>query len=172
MPSFKLLLKDPMKEKLSIAFLLFFVITLYGQEEKLTIDLEIIGYGITSSKTIATNNLKSSPSGVQNMLSDTKFIEATDSIPATIDTQFGVFYKFNSNKDITLPVTILWQYPDGMKDLQGNILKETKYTIYKETNYEHFSNYTLGQNELVKGDWIFNLIVNKQVIYHKIFHLY
>lgn len=165
--------KNNMRKILSIAFISLLIANIYGQEGNLTVNFELTGYGITSSKAIATNSLKSSPSGVQNMTSYTKFIEATDSIPATIDTEFGVFYKFNSNKDITIPVTILWQYPDGMKGINGNTIRETKYTIHKETNFEHFSSYTLEEeNELVKGDWIFAMIVNEKVIYKKVFHLY
>lgn len=157
-----------------ITLLLLISYNIYSQEnnDALKVELEINGYGITSSETIAKDRLKTSASGTQRMLGETKFISQTDSIPAELETEFGVFYTFKSNKDITIPVTILWEYPNGMKDKEGNLLKEVKYTIFKETNFEHFSNYTLEKNELIKGDWIFNLIVDGKIIYKKVFYLY
>lgn len=142
----------------------------YSQEIK----FKEIGYGITTGgEIIIKHKLKDSPSKLHNTIDNSDLKIKTDSIPAKIGVQFGVFYKLKSKKDILVPVNIIWSYPKGMTDYNGTKITETSYTIEKDTNYKTFSSYTLeGEYELVKGTWTFQMYHLGQKIYQKEFYLY
>lgn len=149
------------------------LILLSFTQKKVKVKFEELGYGITKSKGIIKNELNNSPRGNHLTFGESKIVKVTDSIPAELGNQFGIFYKLHSKKNKDLKVNIIWTYPNGMTDLNGKQISETSYFINKTTNIESFSNYTLeGENELVKGIWTFTMKLDNKTIYVKDFYLY
>jgi hypothetical protein len=102
-----------------------------------------------------------------------ELIKTTDSIPAQIGVQFAIMYRLNSKKNKTIPVNIIWVYPKGMTDVNGLEISETSYIIKKKTNIYEYSNYTLeNECEVVKGKWVFKMIIDNEQVYEKYFYLY
>jgi hypothetical protein len=164
-----------MKKSLITLSIILGCIVVHGQtKSKLEINFNEIAYGLTSAVVLAKQELETSPSQSHlTMGFDANLTKQTDSIPAKIGTQFAIIYKLESNKDKLIPVTIVWKYPEGMKDNKGKELTETRYGIRKETNIEEYSNYTLeGENELAIGVWTFQMYYGNNLLYERDFYLY
>jgi len=158
-----------MNRNLIIIIVTLSFISGYSQKVK----FKELGYGLISSEPISKQKLKNSPSKLHTTINHTGLIKKTDSIPVEIGAQFAVFYKLKFKKDTLIPVNIIWTYPEGMKDTKGNKIKETSYFTEKDTNFKTFSSYTIeGENELVKGNWIFQMFYLNKKLYQKEFYLY
>jgi hypothetical protein len=132
-----------------------------------------LNYGILNLDILSNDTLESAPEGVRNITS-TKFnlVEKTDSIPARDNVQFGVEYQINSSNQESVIVELVWSYPDGMLNKEGEELVQTRYEIGKRTNIRQSSNYTLDEGLYVKGTWVFQIYYEGKEIFKKKFYLF
>jgi hypothetical protein len=138
-------------------------------------DLKVkeINYGESNAQKLYESKMKKSPSGHHNIASDElNIIKRTDTIKAEVGAQFGVEYEVISPKNELVAVQITWLFPDGMKNQNGKNVKEMSYDVSKVTNTYTYSNYTLeGENEVVRGQWVFIISKDGKELYRKIFFL-
>jgi hypothetical protein len=134
---------------------------------------EEINYGISASEVISREPKNNSPSGYHlEMDSTLNITKRTDTVETKLGAQFGIEYKLISSAPMEIPVQITWTFPQGMKDINGKEIKQTKRLTTKMTNEYNFSNYMLeGENELVKGDWVFEMRYKDKRLYKKTFYL-
>ncbi|WP_028980574.1 DUF3859 domain-containing protein [Sporocytophaga myxococcoides] len=146
--------------------------TIIAQGEKV-LKVREINYGESRTEKQYESKMKNSPSGHHNTTSyQLQITERTDTINAKLGAQFGIEYELISNQKENTIIQITWIFPDGMKDQKGKTLKELTYNAPKVTNSYTYSNYTLeGENEVVKGQWIFIISKDGKELYRKIFFL-
>jgi hypothetical protein len=131
----------------------------------------IISYGYCKTEILKSTILESSPSGYRLTTGyNLNILKKTDTIPIFDGQQFGIEYKIISKKE-DIEIITVWEYPEGVKDINGMPLKKTTYPINKSTNVYQYSNFTLGDGYLVPGKWTLKLFDGKKLILQKAFHL-
>lgn len=158
---------------ITISLLLINSCSSIGKLNKEDLKVKELSYGTCSTEMVQMKSLQSSPSGTHiGGGKKLNIIEKIDTILIEEGNQFGVEYIIQAPKNRNITVKTIWTYPDGMKDLTGQILKRTEYYVKKRTNNYTYSNYTLpGREHAMPGDWILEIFYSDRRIYKKVFHL-
>lgn len=154
-----------------MAFLLASTFAALGQRELRLVELD---YGISSADIEQKEKLVTSPSETHLVMGGVPhFQKKTDSIPATLGTQFAVAYRLEYEKEVVIPITIRWNFPEGMKDAKGRRVHETEYVIERPVKADLYTSYVLEtQNELVPGKWTLTILYQRRVLYRKDFYVF
>lgn len=142
-------------------------------QNKEALKVKEINYGPSFAQKLYADKMKKSPSGNHNITTEKLIInKTTDTVQAVVGAQFGIEYELISKKNEIVDIEITWLFPDGMSDLKGKKIKKLTYTTPKETNSYTYSNYTLeGENEVVKGEWVFIISKGGKELYRRKFIL-
>ena len=103
-----------------------------------------------------------------------KVIKTTDSVPAKLNTVFGIEFKI-ACKDSLVDVryTQEWIYPTPMKEEDGRKYGLVKTNGTLSTNEKNSAWFTFSKSyELLKGSWILNLYVEDKLVYTHRFLVY
>jgi len=142
------------------------------KENTITVNFKELSYGTCTTKTIYTEKQKNSPSGELTLSNNFKLIEQTNKIPASLGQRFGVEYILQSNVTTDIIVEQVWIFPTSIKNEKGKIYKELRYKAEKPTNDETYSVYAFDKEfEIVKGEWIFQMIYNGNLLCEKKFYV-
>ena len=158
-------------QRIGLLVLLLCPCLLWAQPEVKLIELD---YGIAAADIESKEKLSTSPSESHLVMGVVPhFLKRTDSIPATLGTQFAVAYRLEYEKDIIIPVTIRWTYPEGMKDSKGRSLHKTEYQIERPVKADLSTFYVFeSENELVPGKWTLTILYQRRVLYKKDFYVF
>ncbi|MBS1542582.1 MAG: DUF3859 domain-containing protein [Bacteroidetes bacterium] len=158
-------------QRIGLLVLLLCPCLLWAQPEVKLIELD---FGITSADIESKEELVTSPSESHLVMGALPhFLKKTDSIPAILGTQFAVAYRLEYEKEINIPVTIRWTYPEGMKDSKGRSLHKTEYQIERPVKADLSTFYVFeSENELVPGKWTLTILYQRRVLYKKDFHVF
>jgi len=142
-------------------------------QNKNEIKVKEINYGPSSVAKLYSDKMKRSPSGNHNITAEKlSILKRTDTAQAVVGAQFGIEYELISEKNEETDIEITWLFPDGMTDLKGKKMQKLTYTTSKLTNSYTYSNYTLeGENEVVKGEWVFIISKGGKELYRRNFFL-
>lgn len=137
------------------------------------ITIKELNYGLCQTETTSQVEMENSLSGNHKKEKGLKFIEQTDSIKASLKTQFAVKYILQSSRNKYVWLEITWKLPKGTKDHQGNLMEEVGYKRKQPTNRGSWSSYTLDlPNEVQKGMWVLILKVGNKKLLERNFYLY
>lgn len=138
------------------------------------IQFKEINYGPMKVQRVSSEQMKDSPSGRRGSLSNNvQFIATTDSIEAIIGQTFGCQYQVDIEGKDEVEATIIWRFPEGMKNNFNKPIEEIKYKTNIITNQPTFSAYTLEvPNEVVKGKWTYILKIGSNKLLERNFYLY
>jgi hypothetical protein len=141
-------------------------------EKKQLYQFVLLAHGLSASKTPVTHKKDSSAWG-DGPYQFFKVIQTTDSVPAKLNTVFGIEYKLTGIDNPDVHYTEEWLYPSPLKESDGR-----KYASYKtngtiSVNKNNSCSYVLEKpNELLKGTWTLNLYIEGKLLFSHKFIVY
>lgn len=100
-------------------------------------------------------------------------IKTTDSVPAKLNTVFGVEFKVTGISNPDLHYTTEWVYPKPIKEEDGRLYGAVQTNSSISTDQEvNAGFYLLDNKQLLKGKWKLNIYVEKKLLYTHVFVLY
>jgi hypothetical protein len=137
-----------------------------------TIKFKELKFGICTTEAITEQRMSSSPSGHQLIADEFKLIKSTDHILAELQQEFGIEYILKSNFNGFASVDQVWIFPEAIRDDEGKLFKEVRYSTEKPVNTKTFSIYAIEKPyEIVKGEWIYQMWYEGQKIYERKFYI-
>ncbi|MBL0358947.1 MAG: DUF3859 domain-containing protein [Chitinophagaceae bacterium] len=135
-------------------------------EEKVLYQFIELNHGLGAPREKVPANNKDSSAWSRRPPQEFKVIKATDSVPAILNTVFGVEFKVIAVQSTDVPYTVEWIYPIPMKEKDG-----TKYRAYKSSG-RLWPNKPTGRYfeldepyELLKGLWELNIYIENELKY-------
>lgn len=102
-----------------------------------------------------------------------KVIKSTDSVPARLNTVFGIEFKVTGMNNPDLRYTQEWIYPAPMKEEDGRKYALAKVNGTMSTNHDNTCSYSFGKSyELLKGPWKLNVYVENKLMFTRTFIVY
>jgi len=163
-----------MKRILLIA-LLFATQQIFSQQNSYKFPYKILelNHGIGKPKDPKPTNSKDSAAARNKPSEPFKVIKTTDSIPAKLNTIFGVEFKITGKDTADIHYTREWIYPVPMKENDGRKYRATKSTATISSRQNGTSDYAFDEPyELLKGKWTLNIYVEDQLLYTHVFIVY
>lgn len=169
------LLKTIYMKKVLLILLLFATKQSFSQGNSQQFPFKILelNHGIGKPKDPKPTNSKDSAAAKNKPSEPFKVIKTTDSIPAKLNTTFGVEFKITGKDTADIHYTREWIYPVPMKENDGRKYRATKNTATISSRQNGISDYTFYEPFcLLKGKWTLNIYVENQLLYTRVFIVY
>lgn len=102
-----------------------------------------------------------------------KVTKATDSVPAKLNTVFGLAFKVNGPDTYDLKYTIEWVYPVPMDEGDGKLYGGVRTNLSMATNKDNDAFFTFTQPyQLIKGKWKLRIYFGDKKVYAQTFIVY
>jgi len=155
--------------KIFIIFLLSFMMNGCAGSLKTSVEnvtgVKIVEYGISETKTIKSPNYSNSVAGSVNVVKNEIITNQTDTIPLRIGLSFGLKYIIitTDGRHDEYPVTYRVTYPKTMVNpATGARENEWQFKTYSKANDPRYTGFRFESDyELLEGEWIFEIIVDK-----------
>jgi hypothetical protein len=132
-----------------------------------------LNHGLGKPKDPKPTNSKDSAAAKNKPYESFKVIKTTDSIPAKLNTTFGIEFKITGKDTADIHYTREWIYPVPMKENDGRKYRTTKTTLTMSTRQTENCDYVFDEPyELLKGKWTLNIYIEDQLVYTHIFIAY
>jgi len=124
---------------------------------------------------VETNGTKripdpNSPTGLHSLSANYQFVERTDTVPAVLNTNFGVEYSIKSNVNSVVPIKTVWKFPGKMLNDKNREYSELSRVLPMYTNSRTYSSYKFDEPyEIMPGVWEIEFYYNNKLIYSKKF---
>lgn len=131
-----------------------------------------ISHGIYATESTSREASTESPSGFQRFSSGVNLIKTCNVITAIKGKEFGIQYTIESNRDTTLLVKKVWEFPDTITNNNGEKFSRLERKMYVSTNQQLFTFYSLDEDyEVIKGKWILKFFLQDHLLYQRTFIL-
>ena len=152
---------------LLISFI-FLSSTVFAEEQ---VQIEIVEFGVYSGTDGNSVSDTSAPTGQRFMEGQTKLIEQTDKIPATLGGKFGFEFVVKGNKGASIPLTVVYNFPKMTDPKTHREITHYKTNIKTRPDEIHprmLWDFTESW-ELVSGEWTFQIYQGQKKLVEKKF---
>jgi len=131
-----------------------------------------ISYGICKVPDFIPFDSEDSPSGNYRYGASTKIVTKTDTIPAILNSVFGISYQVDSKTNEEIVLEKIWIPPTEIIDDNGKKFKKIKVKSKTKTNKLIYSYYFLEKEyEIIKGEWIVQFFFDGKKLHERKFFL-